>query len=327
MLLKKFSGIVAASVLAVQLAAPSLARAADDYPKRGPITFLVGFGPGGVTDIIARQVGTKLSDQLGQAVVVVNKPGASGGIAAAQLLAAPADGYTMWACTSSLTVMNRLFKGLSFNAAKDILPVAQLASVPYFLVARPELPADNLKQLVELARKKPGEIPYGSPGIGTMSHLAAEMWYAKEKIQLRHVPYKSGQQTLTDLLGGQISLTFDQEASFASYLPSGKLKALGVATSERSPTLPNVPTFAEQGIPFTAEAWTGICMKSGTPAEVVNKISTAVRQAMAAPDIKERFHQMGMSPRATTPEEFQKRFASDGEQMGQIITKLGIEPQ
>lgn len=323
----RFPAVLAAAVLALQLLAAPSARAADDYPQRGPITFFVGFGPGGVTDIVARLIAPKLKDSLGQTVVVSNKPGASGVLAAEQLLAAPADGYAMWACTSSLAIMNRLYKNVQFNAARDILPVTQVASVPYLLVAHPDFPAATPKQLVELARKKPGEIAYGSPGVGTMSHLAAEMWYAEEKIQLRHVPYKGSLPTITDLLGGHISLTFDQEAAVATHLASGKLKALGIASSERSPTLRSVPTFTEQGIPFTAEAWTGVCMKAGTPKAIVDKVSLAVRKAMAEPDVRERFLQLGMSPRATTPEEFQQRFASDSEQMGRIITKLGIVPE
>ncbi|MGD9946492.1 MAG: Bug family tripartite tricarboxylate transporter substrate binding protein [Burkholderiaceae bacterium] len=322
----RLAGLVAATLFATHLIQPQSARAADDYPQR-PITFLVGFGPGGVTDIVARLIAPKLKDRLGQPVVVANKPGASGAVAAEQMLNAPADGYTMWACTSSLTVINRLFKDVKFNAARDIVPVAQVASVPYLLVAHPSVQADTLKQLVELSRKKPGELSYGSPGVGTMSHLAAEMWYADEKIRLRHVPYKGSLPVITDLLGGHINLTFDQEAAVAAHLASGKLKALGIAGGERSPTLPNVPTFAEQGVPFKAEAWTGICMKSGTPKAIVDKVSAAARYAMAEPDVRQRYEQLGMSPRATTPEEFQRQFASDAQRMGKVITDLGIEAQ
>ena len=325
--LPKLSAVLAASVVAAQLLVPQAARAADDYPQRGPINFLVGFGPGGVTDIVARLIAPKLRDALGQAVVVTNRPGASGAVAAEQMLAAPADGYTIWACTSSVTVFNKLFKDVRFNAAKEILPVTQVASVPYLIVVHPDLPARTPQELVALARKKPGELTYGSPGVGTMSHLAAEIWYREEGISLRHVPYKGSLPVITDLIGGHIGLTFDQEAAVAGHLASGKLRSLGIAGDERSPTLPDVPTLKEQGLPFTAAAWTGVCMKNGTPKAIVDKVSQGVRRAMADPEVRQRFVQLGMAPRATTPEEFQRQFTDDAERMGKIITALGIEAQ
>ncbi|MBF6989137.1 MULTISPECIES: tripartite tricarboxylate transporter substrate binding protein [unclassified Cupriavidus] len=319
------SALLAAAAL--QLVIPVCALATE-FPHQQPITLIVGFGPGGSTDIIARFLAPKLKAALGQTIVVDNRPGASGIIATEAMLRAPADGYTLFACTNGvLTTHKYLFKQLKFDAAKDILPVTQIASVPYVLLAHPSVPANTPAEFVALAKKEPGKIMYGSAGVGSAGHLAAEMFSSKVGINMNHVPYKGSGQAMSDLVAGTINVAFDQQSTVAGFLAGDRLKAIAVASKERLPSLPKVPTFNEAGIAFEAASWTGICIRSGTPAPIVDKISRAVREVMAQQDVRKRFEELGIQPKSTTPQEFQTLVANDRDRMGKAITAIGIRPE
>lgn len=302
--------------------------AAAAYPQQQPITLIVGFGPGGSTDIIARLLAPKLKTALGQTVIVDNKPGASGIIATETMLRAPADGYTLFACTNGvLTTHKYLFKNLQFDADRDIVPVSQIASVPYIFLANPSVKAKTPAEFVALAKKEPGQIAYGSAGVGSAGHLAAEMFSSKAGIHMNHVPYKGSGQAMNDLVAGTLNVAFDQESAAAGFLAAGRLKAIAIASKERSPSMPKVPTFDEVGIPFEAASWTGICVRSGTPKPIIDKIAQAVQQVMAQPDVKQRFAQLGIQPKSSMPQEFKSLVVGDSDRLGKVILALGIKPE
>jgi tripartite-type tricarboxylate transporter receptor subunit TctC len=303
---------------------PSSGFASDDFPKQRPIAFIVGFGPGGSTDQVARLLAPRLKDQLGQTVVVDNKPGASGMLAAEALVHAPADGYTIMACTSSiLTTHKYLFKNLRFDAA-DILPLRQIALMPYILLANPNIQAKTVSELVALAKSKPEKLTYGSAGVGSAGHLAAAMFSSIAGVRMTHVPYKGSGQAMADLVAGHINVAFDQEPTVSGFLSNGRLRALAIAGAERSPNFPQLPTLAEAGVAFEAASWTGVCMRTGTPQAIVDKVGAAVSKVMNEPEIKARFIQLGMLPRNVPSNEFKKLVESEGERMGRAITSMGI---
>lgn len=297
---------------------------ADSYPKQKPIDFIVGYAAGGSTDIIARLIGPKLGEQLGQTLVVQNRPGASGALAAEMLVRAPSDGYTIMACTNTiLTTHKYLYKNLRYDP-KDILPVTQISVIPYVVLVNSSFPASNVKELLAVARQKPGVVTFGSSGQGSAGHLAVNIFAAQTGVKLNHVPYRGSGASMIDLAAGQIDMGFDQEATVAPFIASGKIKALAIAGSQRSPTMPQVPTLNELGVPFEAASWTGICLKAGTDPAIVSKVREATAKVMGDPAIKARFVQLGMQPKATSTQEVQAIVSEESMRMGKIITSLGI---
>lgn len=299
-------------------------NAVKNYPER-PIRFLVGFSAGGSTDILARMIEPGLSKELGQPIVVENRPGVGGVLAADLLVRAPADGYTIMACTNGmLTTYQFLNAQPKFDAAKDILPVAQIATIPYILLVPPSLPAKDVAAFVDLAKKKPGGLNYGSSGIGSGGHLAGELFSSQFKLNTTHVPYKGSSQAMVDLVAGQLDFSFDQEATTAPYISGGKLKVLGVAFANRLPNMPDVPTLNELGFPFEANAWTGICLPAGTDPAIAERISKALNKVMADTGIHAKFAQQGLIPVQGTRQEFETLIENDRKKWGDLIKKLGI---
>jgi tripartite-type tricarboxylate transporter receptor subunit TctC len=308
-------------------AAPS-AFAADPFPTK-PVRILVGFSPGGSNDIVARLIAPKLAEGLGQQVLVDNKPGAGGNIAAQALLAAPADGHTLMMCTTgTLSIQPHLVKTMPFNPETDILPVTQIANAPYLLLVNSELPVKNVKELVAYAKTKPGVINFASSGNGTGGHLAGEMFKSRAGVDIVHVAYKGTGQAMTDLLGGQVTMIFDQPVSSMSYAKSGKLRVLGVASPRRLPGLPDVQTVSEQGIPaFDPVTWTGICASKGTPAAAIERVQREIAKVLATPEISQRLIADGLEPIASTPEKFREFLVADKRKWGTVVKEANIKPE
>jgi tripartite-type tricarboxylate transporter receptor subunit TctC len=285
------------------LAAPA---SAQNYPSKS-IRFLVGFAPGGSTDIVARLIAQKMTDTLGQQVVVDNRAGAGGIIAAEILAKSPPDGYTMFACTTgNFAIIPYLYKTVPYNADKDLLPVTQTGSLPYIIVVHPSLPVKNIKELIAFAKSHPGQINYASSGIGSASHLSPELFKSMAGIDIVHVPYKGTGQAIGDLLAGQVVMMFDQPVSTLPQVKAGKLRVLAISSGKRFPTLPEIPTVAESGIPgFEAVSWAGVCVPGGTPKDIVNRLQSEVAKVLKLPDVTERLMRDGIEPIGSTPEQFQ----------------------
>jgi tripartite-type tricarboxylate transporter receptor subunit TctC len=307
--------------------AGTAALAADPFPSK-PVRILVGFSPGGSNDIVARLIAPKLSEALGQQVLIDNKPGAGGNIAASAMLGAPADGHTLMMCTTgTLSIQPHLLKA-PFNPETDILPVTQIANAPYLLLVNAALPVKDVKELVAYAKAKPGIINFASSGNGTGGHLAGEMLKARAGIDIVHVAYKGTGQAMTDLLAGQVSMIFDQPVSSMPYAQSGKLRILAVASPHRLPALPDVPTVAESGIPaFDPVTWTGLCAPKGTPIAAIERVQRDVAKVLALPEISKRLIQDGLEPVGSTPQKFREFLAADKRKWGGVIKDSNIKAE
>lgn len=291
--------IISLTALAIQ---PALAQT---YPAK-PIRIVVPFAPGGNVDITARTVAPELSSLLGQPVVVDNKPGAGGTIGANEVAKAAPDGYTLlMGSNSTISVAPALYPNNPYNPVRDFAPISNLAQVPFVLVVHPSLPAVNVRELVALAREKPGVLSMASAGTGSSNHLVGELFQAQTGVRLNHIPYKGSGQALNDLLAGQVSVMFDQLTSASANIKAGKLRALAVSSSVRSSALPDVPTFAEAGISgFDITNVTGLLAPVGTPPEVIAKLHAAAVKAVESKAVRDRFAAMGVSAVGDRPEQF-----------------------
>ena len=278
---------------------------AQDFPRK-PVRLIAPFAPGGATDLLARLVSQKLSDRWGQSVLVDNRTGAGGIIAAEILAKSPPDGHTIFACTTgNFAIQPFLYKTLPFNPDKDLVPVTQTGSLPYIIVVHPSLPVKNVKELIAFAKSHPGQINYASSGIGSASHLSPEMFKSMAGINIVHVPYKGTGQAIGDLLAGQVVMMFDQPVSTLPHVKAGKLRVLAITSGKRFPTLQEIPTVAESGIPgFEAVSWAGVCAPGGTSKEIVNRLQGEVAKVLKLPDVSERLMRDGIEPIGSTPEQF-----------------------
>jgi tripartite-type tricarboxylate transporter receptor subunit TctC len=277
-------------VLLVALAA----SAAHAFPDK-PVRFVVGFTPGGPSDILARALGDKLAAQLGQPVVVENRPGAGGNIAAEAVARSAPDGHTWLLGNNSILATNQaLYRRLSYDPAKDFAPVALVAIQPNILVVHPAVPARSVTELIAYARQHPGKLNYASSGSGAAAHLAAELFKAMTGVDMVHVPYKGAQPALTDVLSGQDQLMFATSASVLPFIKAGRLRALAVTTPQRSPALPDLPTVSESGVPgFEATTWHGVVVPAATPAAVVAKLNEDINRALNDAQLRERLGALG----------------------------------
>jgi tripartite-type tricarboxylate transporter receptor subunit TctC len=293
-------------VAALAFAACSALSSAQTFPSRS-IRFLVGFAPGGSTDIVARIIAQKMSESVGQQVVVDNRTGAGSIIAAEILAKSPPDGHTIFACTTgNFAIQPYLYKSLPYNVDKDLAPVTQTGSLPYIIVVHPSLPVKNVRELIAFARAHPGQINYASSGIGSGSHLSPELFRSMAGIDIVHVPYKGTGQAIGDLLAGQVVMMFDQPVSTLPHVKAGKLRVLAITSGKRFPTLPDIPTVAESGLPgFEAISWSGVCVPGGTPREIVNRLQSEIAKVLRLPDVTERLLRDGIEPIGGTPEQFQ----------------------
>ena len=308
---------------AALLAALATSAFAQGYPSK-PAKVVVPYPPGGPTDIVARVVSQKLSEQTGQQFIVENRPGAGGNIGAEAVAKSPADGYTLLVATTAHAINPALFKSLGYNLVKDFAPVSQLTSGPLVIVANPSLPVKNVKELIALAKAKPGTLNYASSGNGQSTHLSAELFGTMAGVKMNHIPYKGSAPALTDVMGGQASLMFDTMLSAMPQVKNGKLKAIAVTSAARSPAAPDVPTVAESGLPgYEAIAWNGLLAPAGTPAEVVNKLNAELKKALDAPDVKDRFSAQGFGAAWNTREAFAKFIQAELDKWAKVVKVSG----
>lgn len=293
---------VFAAAFALPFALPALA--ADPYPSK-PIRMIVPYSAGGTGDQIGRLVGTKLGELLGQQIVIDNKPGAGGNIGAELTARAAPDGYTIVMAATSLASNPALQKKMSFDPRKDLLPVSQCCGVPMVVVVNPSMPINSIGELIRHAKANPGKLNFSSSGIGTSSHLAAELFKVSTGVDMQHVPYKADSQALPDLLSGQINLMFMFQTSALPQVRAGKLRALAVSTAKRSPLAAELPTIAESGVAgYDFSGWFGLFAPAGTPKEIVNKLADAAARAVQSRDLRATLISQGYVPVGDTPKEF-----------------------
>jgi len=309
-----------ASALATALTG---AAAAQDYPVR-PIRIIVGPGP----DVLARIVGQKLTDAWGQQVLVDQRPGAGGIIAADSVAKSPADGYTLLLSTGTYTTLPSLYAKVPYDFVRDLAPVTLLAQLPFLLVAHPSVPAKNVQELVQLARARPGQLNYASSGNGTTAHLAGEMLKSMAKINIVHVPYKGTVPGVIDLVAGQVHIMFAIIQSSLPHAQAGKLRALAVSGSKRSSSAPTVPTISESGVPgYEFISWNGVHVPAATPKAVSGKLDSELLGIITLPDVKERMLALGMDVAGGTPEEFGALVKSDIAKWAKVIRDAGIKAE
>ena len=301
------------------------AAAQERYPAK-PLRLIVPFAPGGSTDIIARLLADKLTTSLGQSVVVDNRPGAGGNIGAEAVAKSSANGYTLlMATTGVLAINNSLSKGMNYDAARDLEPVSYVASITNVLAVPVELPANNVVELIALARAQPGKLTFASSGAGSSTHLSSELFKSMAGIDILHIPYKGSGQALTDLMAGRVSLIIDNMPSALPFIKSGKLRALGVTGSKRSAALPELPTIAEAGLKgYESLSWSGIAVAAGTPKDVIARLNREVALVLALPDIRQRFADIGADPVGGPPEAFAEHIRAEREKWSRLIRERGI---
>jgi tripartite-type tricarboxylate transporter receptor subunit TctC len=313
---------LAAAAAAIPIAA-GVARA-EAYPSR-PIRFVVPFPPGGVSDIIARQMGETLSDRLGQPFVIEDRGGAGSNLGTEIVVNAPADGYTLLLDGSANAVNASLYSNLSFIYLRDITPVASIFRAPHILEVSPSFPAQTVPELIAFAKSRPREINMASAGTGTISHMAGELFAMMTGIELTHVPYRGAGPALIDLLGGQVQVMFDNAASSIPHIHAGRLRALAVTTAKRVDVLPDVPTVGEFVSGYEASNVNGIGLPAKTPPEIIVELNTAVDAILGDPRIKARFAELGGTPMVCSPADYRKFLTEETEKWARVVQAAGLK--
>ncbi len=322
------------SLLCATLAAPAaLAQAPSTssgqaYPVK-PIRVVLGFPAGTNVDVLVRPVAQKMSEILGQQVIVDNRPGATGIIANEFVAKAAPDGYTLLGAPgSSITASPHMHRKMPYDSLKDLAPVAQISAFPNLLVVNPVVPAKTVKELIALARARPGQLTFGSSGNGSAFHLAGELFKSMAKVDLLHVPYKGGNQALLDVIGGRIDLLFYSLAITQPHIKAGKVRAIAVTGLKRDALMPELPTLDEAGLRgYDITGWHGFFAPAGTPREVIDRLNTAVAKVFGAREIRDLWASQGMEAVAATPEQFAARVRSDYEKYARLIRQAGIQPE
>jgi tripartite-type tricarboxylate transporter receptor subunit TctC len=318
-------------LLACALALATLAPAQAQVPSAGtawperPVKLIISFAPGGVHDTLARVLQPRLTEALGQPIVIENRPGAGGNIAAEAVAKAPADGYTFLVASEAIATNEFLYRGMVYDPYKDLAPVAKLADYPMAVIANPSVPANNLRELIALAKAKPGSLSYGSAGIGASGHLAGELLNSAEGIDLVHVPYKGGAPALADLLAGRIQVMFLSISLSAPQAKQGRIKVLALTGTAHSDKLPGVTTTAEQGFPdVQALLFSSLLAPAATPPAIIRRMNAEVVKALKAPEVDKRLEELGAVPAPTSPEQFAAILKHDGEVWGRLIREKNI---
>lgn len=305
--------------------AASTAMAADVYPNR-PVRIIVPFAPGGATDIVARLVAQKLTESWGQTMVVDNRAGAGGNIGGELAAKANPDGYTLFMTSGSIVTANQhMYAKMPFSPEKDLVAVTNVASGPQAIVVNPSNPAKTLKDFIAMAKAKPKSMTFGSAGVGTQTHLAAENFVYTAGIDVTHIPYKGEGPAVTDLIGGQIQFVTPNLSAAITFVNSGKLRALGVTSKERSPQLPNVPAVAETLPGFENLGWFGFMAPTGTPKAVVDKVHADTVKALRSPDLIKRFNDIGMVPVGNSPQDFAKDIKAESVRWAKVIKERNLQ--
>jgi tripartite-type tricarboxylate transporter receptor subunit TctC len=299
---------------------------AQAWPAK-PIKYIVPFAAGGTTDILARTVGEKLSIALGQPVIIENKPGAGGGVGAEFVAKAAPDGYTIMGGTISTHAINAsLYKNLPYDPVKDFAPVILIARVPNMLVINVDVPAKSVPELIALLKANPNKYSFASSGNGTSQHLSGELFKSMSGTEMQHIPYKGSPPALQDVMGGQVTMTFDNITTAWPLAKAGKLRALAVTTAKRSSVAPDVPTLAESGLPgFEIGSWQGVFAPAGTPPEIVRRLNAEIAKILALPDVKEKLAALGAEVSPNTPEEFLVLVKAEVVKWADVVKKSGAK--
>ena len=299
---------------------------AQQYPAKA-VRMIVGFPAGGTSDIMARLTGQKLSEAWGQTFIIDNRPGAGGNIGTELVAKAAPDGYTLLVSPgSTLTSNPAVYSKVPFDTVRDFAPVTIIAGVPNALVVHPSLPVANVKELIALAKSRPGQLAYASTGAGQSTHLSAELLKTSAGINLIHVPYKGSAPALTDIVAGQVSVMFDNLPSVLPFIKSGRLKPLAVSSAARSRALPEIPTVAESGVPgFDVTVWFAVLAPAATPRDIVNRLNTEVVKAINTSDMRQRLAQQGADPIGNTPEEFSAVIKRDLAKWAKVVKDANIK--
>jgi tripartite-type tricarboxylate transporter receptor subunit TctC len=297
---------------------------AEDYPTR-PVRWIVGFPPGGPTDIVARLMGQWLLERLGQPFIIENRPGAGGNIATQAVANAAPDGYTLLMASHANAINATLYQKLSFNFLSDIAPVAGLVRVPNVLEVNPSVPATTVAEFIAYAKANPGKISYASAGNGTSAHLAAELFKAMTGVDIVHVPYRGSGPALTDLLGGQVQVMFDSMPSSIEHIRAGKLRALAVTSATRSEALPDVPTIADTVPGYDTNGWFGVGAPKGTPRPIIERLNREINAGLADAKMKARFAELGASTIVATPAEFATYLGAETDKWAKAVQFSGAK--
>ena len=298
---------------------------AQNWPTK-PVRVVVPFSAGGFADNAIRSISDRLGARLGQSVIVDNRAGASGNIGAEMVAKSPPDGYTLLLGFDGTMVINpHVFANTGFDTLRDFAPVTKLGDAGIVIVAHPSVPANNLRELIALAKAKPGTLSYGSSGTGGTSHLACELLSQRAGIELLHIPYKGGGQAITDVVGGQIPLVCTAIATAQVFLKSGKLKAIGISSAARSPAMPEVPTFIESGLPgLSVNSWIGILAPAKTPGAIVSRLQKEIAAVLQLPEVRERYAVLGIDPVGSTPEAYAAEIRADLARWEIVVKKANL---
>jgi tripartite-type tricarboxylate transporter receptor subunit TctC len=318
----RLARLLALSVLCIAaLGRPALAA---DYPTR-TVTWVVPYPPAGTTDVLARIIAQWLTEKMGQSFVIENKPGAGNNLGVQAVVNAAPDGYTMLLVNPANGINATLYKNLSFNFIRDIAPVAGLVRTPNVMEVTPKLPVKTVAEFIAYCKANPGKVNMASSGSGTSVHLSGELFKSMTGCNMLHVPYKGAGPALIDLMGGQVDVIFDNLPSSIGHIKSGKIRALAVTSTERDPSLPDVPTVAETVPGYEATAWFGIGMPKGTPKDVIDKVNAEVNRALADPKMRARLAELGGKPIAGTPDDFGKVIAAETAKWEKVVISSGAK--
>ena len=316
--------VALAGVLAGALAQPASTGSGQAYPSK-PVRMIAASSPGSGVDIVARIVAQKLGDQIGQQVIVDNRAGAGGNLGAELAAKAAPDGYTLFMGTPAHAINTGLYRRLNYDLTRDFAPVSLVTRGQYVVVVHPSLPAKSIKELIALARAKPGQLNYASAGSGNATHLAGELFNSAAHIKLVHVAYKGSGPALIDLVGGQVQLMFSNLTAALPQVKTGRIRALAVTGERRASAAPELPTVIEAGVPgYVVISWFGVLVPAATPREIVTRLNAALAQAMRAPEVRERLAGEGAEPVAGTPEQFAAFIRTDIAQWTKVIRNSGI---
>jgi len=307
-------------------AGPQWGFAQDAYPSK-PIKMVVAFNAGGATDIIARIVSQKVSEGLGQSIIVENKPGATGIVGTDMVAKSEPDGYTLEMVTAGTHAINAsLFSKLPYDPVKDFVHITLVATAPNVLIVNNSVPVKNVQELIKLAKEKPGELTFGSAGSGSTLHLSGELFKSMAGVNITHVPYKGGAPAMTDLLGERITMMFDSISQAVPHIKAGKVRALAVTSAKRSQALPDVPTIAESGVPgYEAIAWFGVVAAANTPQPIVAKLNAEINKALADPEVVKKLNELGTEPVGGTPEQFTAHVKSEVAKWKKVVEASGAK--
>ena len=320
-------GTAVSTAIGTALLAAMLAPAdahAQSWPQK-PIRWVVPFAAGGMTDILGRVIGPKLTEALGQPIVIDNKPGAGGGVGAAEVAKSAPDGYTIMGGTISSHAINvTLYSKLPYDAVKDFAPITMLVTLPNMLVVHPSIPANSIRELIAVLKANPNKYSFASSGNGTSQHISGELFKTMTGTQMQHIPYRGSGPLINDLIAGQVHMSFDNITTALPHARGGRLRALGVTTAKRSGVAPDVPTIAESGVAgYDLGSWQGVFAPAGTPRDIVARLNTEIVRALRSPDVQKRLTDLGCEIVGNTPEEFAALISADIPRLGKVVRDSG----